>query len=79
MIKKKKDIQLNSALPFHQMHTGSHQETRSLCSGSQCDQCGWSSACSWPGSTPMSKGHTMLGLLCYKRHRVSLSELCSHK
>lgn len=37
------------------MHKGSHQERRSLCSGSQCGQCGSSSACSWPGSTPKSK------------------------
>lgn len=69
-------------IPFHQMHTGSHQERRSLCSGSHCDQCGWSSACSWPGSTPTEESQTsvkamqytvivMLSFRCFGRALIS--------
>lgn len=39
-------------LPCRLKHTTSHQGRRSLCSGNQCAQCGWSSACSSPSSTP---------------------------
>lgn len=52
-------------IPFHQMHTGSHQERRSLCSGSHRGQCGWSSACSWPDSTPTEESQTSVKAMQY--------------
>lgn len=55
------------------MHTGSHQERQWLCSGSQCGQCGLSSACSWPGSTPRSRQHTWRDKNHVNRRRICLS------
>lgn len=65
-------------LPFHQMHTENHQEIQSLCSGNQCDQCGWSSACSWPGSTP-GRQVEWTPHVHHEHHRVQIQELCSHQ
>lgn len=66
-------------IPFHQMHTGSHQERRSLCSGSHRDQCGWSSACSWPGSTPTEESQTSVKSIIHNYCNAELYEMCPHQ
>ncbi len=55
----------SDALPFHQRHTEIHQETRSLCSGIQCGQCGWSSAYSSQDSIPVTNTQLKLAALGY--------------